>query len=482
MNILGGRKIFSHCKDGKEIVRMKRESLIITTLVLFALLLTACGGQETATSAPSTNVPPATMEATSTSEMTATEAPTSTTEANMTATPGIPVTGESNPSQRVTDLIGSPICGTGGDQLATASDLVLDFDQAKLTYVIADANGKSVAIPYPFLTKPSTGGTGTESGTGTLATDTPSAGGPGTGTLATDTPAAGGAGSGTLATDTPSAGSSGTGTLATDTPSAGGAVSTATSTTGTGSSGAGATGQQSCLTLTISNDLFNNAPAFDTTAMPGKGQAATDWDTNIMLYWLGGEPSPTSTPAASGTGSETTPSQGIQPMAGVILASDVLGANVVLNTQGAGTGTGTGTESSTSTPSAGGSSTATPEMTATASSSGTGPGTGTGSTTTEGSQATVQDVVFDPKLGDLQYLVVSLGSTDTWTPVPVDMVGWDASNNQLALMVDASTLQNAPSFSSSQFPDTSTSGWDQEFSSFWSSNSGTGAIAATATP
>jgi hypothetical protein len=180
-------------------------------------------------------------------------------------------------------------------------------------------------------------------------------------------------------------------------------------------------------------------------------------------------------------------------MQGVILASDVLGANVIPNAQGAGTGTGgtgtsatdtpaagTGTQS-TDTPSAGGTaSTAMPDTTSTASSSGTG--TGTGSTSTDNSQGTVQDIIFNPKNGDMQYLVVSSGSGDTWIPVPIDLVGWDATNNQLALTVDANTLQNAPTFSSSQFPDTSTAGWDQQFSTYWSSNSGAGAGAATPTP
>jgi hypothetical protein len=69
-------------------------------------------------------------------------------------------------------------------------------------------------------------------------------------------------------------------------------------------------------------------------------------------------------------------------------------------------------------------------------------------------------------------------------------MGWDATNNQIVLMVDANLLQNAPGFSSSQLPDTTMSGWDQQFSSYWQSGgsgsgTGTGGTAsstATATP
>ena len=513
---------------------MKKVNLFLTTLVLAALLLAACGAEPTPTSVPNTSAPPATVEveATSTSESTATEAPTSTSEANTATTPGIPVTGEGKPSQSITSLIGTPVCGLGGDQLGTVKDVVLDFGQMGVTYMIVDANGKAVAVPYSFLSHPKTEGTGTGTGTGAQATDTPSAGGSGTGTLATDTPSA----SGTTATDTPSAG---TGTTATDTPSASSAVSTATSTTGTGtgSAGTGTTTQQNCLTLTVGNDVFNSVPAFDETVMPGLGQSSQDWDTAIMPYWVGGvediatnTPAPTSTPAAavattatattsassSGTGTESG-SQSVQQIIGVALATDLLGANVFLTPQAAsaGAGTGTGNALSTSTPSAGGttatdtpsagtgttatdtpsvgtSSTASPDTTATASSGGTGSGTGTGSTITDSSQGTVLDVIIEPRIGKLQYLVVSFDSGGTWIPVPFSAVGWDSTSNQIILMVSADMLQNAPSFPSGQLPDTSTAGWDQQFSTYWSGggtgtgpgtgSGGTTSATATATP
>jgi len=161
-------------------------------------------------------------------------------------------------------------------------------------------------------------------------------------------------------------------------------------------------------------------------------------------------------------------------MQGVMLATDVLGASVTVSTQStSGTGTGTGTLATdtppavtgiaTDTPSAGGTlSTSTPEA--------SGSGTGTG----DFSQGTVEDLIVESATGTMQYLVVRFGSQDNLIPIPINLVGWDATANGLVLMVSPDVLQNAPSFSANQFPDTSTAGWDQEFSTYWQTNGGTG--------
>ena len=159
---------------------MRRASLFLTMLITAALLLVACGGQETSTSVPSTNVPPITVESTSTvEEATATEAPTM--EAD-TTTPAVPVTGEDSLS-RVSSLIGAPVCGMGGDQVGTVQDLVLNFDQTTVSYVVVDANGRAVAVPWTSMTMSSAGGTVTGSGTG-ADTATATTGSAGTGTTA----------------------------------------------------------------------------------------------------------------------------------------------------------------------------------------------------------------------------------------------------------------------------------------------------------
>ena len=471
---------------------MRRVSLFLTTLVLAALLLAACGGQETTTSIPSTNVPPVTMESTSTMEATeaATEAATEPPATDLTTTPAVPVTGE-NSLARISNLIGTSVCGMGGDQLGTVQDLVLDFDQAPalVTYMIVDANGRNVAVPYSSFATFSATGTGMGSGTGT------------------------GTGTGTDTTSTPQAGT--TDTTATADPNA----TSTTGGTGTGTgTGTDMTGQQNCLTLNVDNDMFTNAPDFDQSTMPAQGQSAAGWDTSISGYWQGGGtgtgtgtgtqatdtpaagtdvtavPTTTASTGGTGTGTATGTGQGAQQMQGVVLASDVLGATVTVspqgNDQGTGTGTGTGTDT-TSTPQAGTTdTTATADPNATATTGGTGTGTGTGSTMTgDFSQGTVQDVIIEPEDGDLEYLVVSFGTDERYFPIPIGFLRWDAATSGIVLMVNGTALQNAPAFSADQFPDTSTSGWDQQWEDFWTNNGGTGTgtgsggvTIATATP
>jgi len=159
-----------------------------------------------------------------------------------------------------------------------------------------------------------------------------------------------------------------------------------------------------------------------------------------------------------------------------MLATDVLNATVTIS----GTGTGTGT-SATNTPKAG--ATSAPTEAATAAPT-TSSGTGTGTA----SQGTIEDLIVESATGMMQYVVVQVGDNTNWTPVPINFLSWDATNNTFVLNVSSDVLQSAPSFSQDQFPDTSVSGWDQEFSTFWSSQSsggtgtGTGTGLATDTP
>jgi hypothetical protein len=160
-------------------------------------------------------------------------------------------------------------------------------------------------------------------------------------------------------------------------------------------------------------------------------------------------------------------------MQGVTLATDVLGLTVTVSQQASEPGTGgTGTGSETSTPDAGGTAaTAMPDATATAD---TGTETGTGTGTGGFSQGTVEDLIVEPMTGIIQYVVLSFSGSDRWVPVPVSTLNWDSTMSGFALNAGADVLQNAPSFTSDQFPDTSTSGWDQEWSTFWQSNGGMG--------
>src|SRR5215216_7312517 len=103
---------------------MRKFSLLLSTIVVLALLLTACGGQETTTSVPSTNVPPVTMEATGTEDAAATQAPGV---GDLTTTPGVPVTGANNTS-RLSNMINMGVWNQSNEQVGQAQDMVLDMD------------------------------------------------------------------------------------------------------------------------------------------------------------------------------------------------------------------------------------------------------------------------------------------------------------------------------------------------------------------
>jgi len=101
-------------------------------------------------------------------------------------------------------------------------------------------------------------------------------------------------------------------------------------------------------------------------------------------------------------------------------------------------------------------------------------------------------MIIEANTGMIQYIVVmtNFGNGDVLIPVPLSLIQWSAANSAFILNVAPGILQNAPNFTSDQFPDTSTSGWDQMFSTFWQGNgasggngTGTGTAAtATATP
>ena len=106
---------------------MRKFSILLSVLVLAAMILAACGGEETSTSIPTENVPPTTVEATATSEVgsgTATEVPTQvSTEGTTTGTPetsGIPVTGPGN-SDRLSNELKFAVLDQSGKQVATAT-------------------------------------------------------------------------------------------------------------------------------------------------------------------------------------------------------------------------------------------------------------------------------------------------------------------------------------------------------------------------
>ena len=420
---------------------MRKQSIFLSIFILLALLLTACGGEETSTTVPSTNVPPITAEVTSTESVTETPAGT-----DVTTTPAVPVTGENNPS-RASNLMDFTVADQTGQQIGDVQDLVLDLDNVNVAYVVVATGDKEIPIPRDQLQMPGTG--------------------------------------------------------------------------------------DNALVFTGDAASLSNFPDVDlNTALPETGQPAADWDADIRSFWESGgavtgtavaeTPSDTTPtveatleatamPEASATATTTTGTGGtagqgqgashFDKLQGVVLASDVIGATVMISPQGNGQGNSQGQGAATATPGTTGSgteATATPGGAELATAI-TGPSaeatatTTTGNSGTNGSaltEATVSDLILDPASGDLQFLVISgsFSEGERWIPVPIGFLRWDVTNQAFVLMISGNALENAPSFTEDQFPDTSSSGWDTEFNDFWQ-NQGTGSgagigtvTAATATP
>lgn len=460
---------------------MRKTTILLSILVLAAMVLSACGGEET--NVPATNVPPITMEATET--MPATEVPTM--EETATGEPEVPVTGEVNPA-RVSNQLDFPVLNQNGEQIGEVNDMILDLDNSSVAYVIVSTGGflgiadKEIAVPWNSLQLQ----TGTTAGTGPGINS-------GTGTDQAQS------------TATPGTGTEGTGAgQATSTPGADADQATVVPGTDTGSDTGLTSDQHNVFILQADQATFENAPEFDSNSLPQVGQPAADWDADINSYWQGGgapadsntpsadsnTPSPdgTAVPDATSAGTGTDAGQGqatatavtgtdlgtvtgqAQDLQGVMLASDVLGSTLMLGMQGTG---GTGTGQATAEPGLG---QATADPNATAVPEATVNSTMPDDQGVENMSATIEDLIVDTEAGDIQYIVIntSLADGERWIPVPVGMFQWDASTNGFILNAGATMLQDAPFFQDGQFPNTSVDGWNSEFETFWQNNGGVG--------
>lgn len=456
---------------------MRKLTILLSMLVLAAMVLAACGAEETTTP----TVPPVTMEATPTDDMTVTEVPTM--DETATEEPGVPVTGEVNPA-RISNQLDFDVWTQDGQQIGEVEDMILDLDNRSVAYVIIGTGGfldigeKEIAVPWESLELQT--GTGTSTGQD----------------QATATPEAGTGGTGTDQTATPEAGTGGTGTdQSTATPDAG---------TDPGAS----MGDANAFILLIDQATLENAPEFDLNTLPEMGQSAADWDADIRNYWQGGgtgagqatadpnattDPNATAMPEATATTDGTGTDQGqatatqdagagqdqgtgqVQPLQGVMLASDILGATLTLGTQDQGVGQATADPNATVDPNA----TTDPNATALPEATSDGTVTDQGDVT-----ATIEDLIVDTDTGDIQYIVVNASFTDgeRWIPVPLGIFQWDAASGSFILNADGTMLQNAPSFQEDLFPDTTVDEWDDEFDSFWQNNGAGGGANPTATP
>ena len=134
---------------------MRRFSILLSLLVLAAMIIAACGGEETSTSVPTDNVLPVTADVTGTSVSdTATEVPTEGT--GTPGTPGVPVTGGTN-SARLSNELDFTVWNQDGEQIGDVDDMVLDLDNTQVAYVVVDTSGfgdlgnRKILVPWSSL-------------------------------------------------------------------------------------------------------------------------------------------------------------------------------------------------------------------------------------------------------------------------------------------------------------------------------------------
>ena len=390
---------------------MRRVSVFLSMLVVAALLLVACGGQETTTSVPSTNVPPVTVDVTETMEE-GIGSETETADPNMTTTPVVPVTGEDSPS-RVTNLLDFGVWNQNGEQIGDVEDMVLDLDNTMISYVIVGTGGflglgeKEVAIPWDMLELQ----TGTGDTTGSQQNAFIFTGDQEFFNNAPDTDI--------------------TGMMP-------------------------GLGQPAGDWDADIRGFWESGVVPDTTEATATPAADTDATA-----------SPDANMTATATLSTTDPGQGqAQDLQGVMLATEILGSTIQVrgNEQALGTDPAV---VGTADPNV----TADPNATATTDPAVVDPGQGAEMMDVTVEDLIVDPETGEVQY---LVVTGGFAEGDRWIPVPLGFVQWDATSQNFLIRVNAAALQNAPIFEGGEFPDMSTGGWDEEFRTFWDNPDNTG--------
>lgn len=423
---------------------MRKSGIFLSMVVLVAVVLTACGGGATSTNVAE-SPPPVTVDVTEDTSGTATDSATEApTEAGATTeTPGVPVTGDVNPA-RLSNQLDFTVWSQDGEQIGEVDDMVLDLDNTRVAYVVVGTGGfldlgeRTILVPWNSLQL--------QTGTG--------------------------------------------------------------DTTG---------GQQNVFILQTDLEAFRNAPDFDLNAnLPQAGQPAGDWDVDVRTYWESGgttggtastpeagattDPNATAVPNATAGGAQQSTAEatatgdagtglatatlgadqgtgenqaGTQALQGVVLATEVLGSSITLSP---GEGQAQGQEQPTADPNM----TPTVDPNATAA-PGTGQEQGQGVGNIEG---TIDDMIVAVDTGEIQYIVVdtTLEESQRWIPVPLSFIEWDATSGVFFINANPAAFRDAPFFENGQYPDTTASGWNSEFDTFWQNNGGGTGTGAQATP
>ena len=197
-------------------------------------------------------------------------------------------------------------------------------------------------------------------------------------------------------------------------------------------------GSPNTFVLKVHQSVFDGAPTIDLSAFPQFGNEAGNWDADIRSYWESnmGMGTETATPGTTQMSTEmpTMPATTAEPtmpatieqpstgLIGVALATQLIGQSLQI------------------------------------------PGANL--------TLAVNDIIIDVVSGNVQYLVISLtvgSGSASLVPVPLKDFGLNTSTSNLSLNLSADQLQAAPSFSPDAFPNTQQSGWDSNYSSYWSS-------------
>jgi len=187
---------------------------------------------------------------------------------------------------------------------------------------------------------------------------------------------------------------------------------------------AGTSGPQNGFVLSVDQSQFDNAPEIDLAKIPELGEQAEGWDADISSYWQGIiSSSGNETPAPATTGTPESSMTGQTGLSGVVLATKLLEVNFQAQAGVAGA-----------------------------------------------ASMKVDDVLVDSQSGEIKYVVLSASSTATGEkliPIPLKILGWDASNKAFVPNVDPQAFLQAPGFEAGKYPPTITPDWDANLRSYW---------------
>ncbi len=358
----------------------------------------------------------------------------------------LPMTGSNSSPSLASNLQGYPVYNQTGQQVGDVNTVILDLTSERVAYVVIGLDGflglgeRNVAVPFQAFEVCPAGMGDVPSGN---ANDSPA--------VVTPPAAGGSANMNENANDYPNGDSAGV---------------------PTGASCAGIDGAG--LALRVAADALKNAPEADLSAFDGgNGMSDEGWGSAYDSFWAGYP----IIPSRALTSTMTTPVPGMYvPTPGAPATEAVTGT---LATPSAPTAPATEIMTGTQ---------ATQAVTSTSSTPAAGAdgavavGVGLrglirasdfiGADVYEGdgmALGTVQDVLIDYNTGRILFAVIDPSDMpgSRLIPIPVRAFSWDPTNQRFILVVDAQTLNTAPAFQNSQYPDFTLPAWDNEYRLYW---------------